>query len=96
MQWKEITDREDKSTEVPKFTKNSLITCWCGAFDDYLQRTHGVRNTPLSYVNRKIVNVPIVSVHFFYYQPHSKDHGSLIGEIIACLYHTSLLYMIIW
>ena len=49
-QWEAL--RQRKEADVPKITKAMPVIKWIEAFDDFLNRTVGVRNIPLAYVTR--------------------------------------------
>jgi hypothetical protein len=52
-QWEALKQRKEaKEADVPKITKAMPVIKWIEAFDDFLNRTVGVRNIPLAYVTR--------------------------------------------
>ena len=51
-----------------------------------------MRKAPLSYVIQADVNVPVVPPPVLHRRPHSDEHGSVEGELVARLDHTSPLY----
>lgn len=52
-QWEALEERKkEKQADVPKISKSLPILKWTEAFDDFLNRTIGVRTIPLSYITR--------------------------------------------
>ena len=93
LQWKSLKERKDNDQpDVPKLTKNLKIIAWSEAFTDFLARVIGVRNAPLTYVIRPEVDVPAVAPPLIARHPHSAEHGSVEGELIARLSHTSPIF----
>lgn len=91
-QWKALVARKDEDIEVPKVTKQLPILKWVEAFYDFLHRKVGVRSIPLAYVTRDHVQVPIVAPPLLPNRPHSEEHGSVEGELIARASHDHPLY----
>ncbi len=65
---------------------------WVEAFTDFLSRKVGVRSIPLAYVIRATVdvggNAPALATN----KPHSTEHGSVEGELVARASHDHPLY----
>ena len=88
-QWKALEEKiERDAPSVPKITKNVKVTSWVESFRDHLNQVYGVRNTPLAYVIRDDENVALPAPRLLNNQPHSADHGSIEGELIARISHT--------
>ena len=83
IQWKALKERKDEDDlDVPKITKALPIIKWTEVFQDFLNRVIGARMIPLAYVIQIDSQVPgnappIVN------QPHSTEHGSVEGELVA-------------
>ena len=94
VQWKALQARkkDDDVPEVPKISKALPIIKWSEAFHDFLYRVIGVRTTPLAYVTRATVDVPVVAPALLTNKPHSEEHGSVEGELIARASHAHELY----
>ena len=93
LQWNSLCEKGDADQpDVPKITRNTKITRWSESFQDFLARSYGVRKAPLSYIIRENVNVDPVPPPLLHRRPHSDMHGSVEGELIARLDHTSPLY----
>ena len=93
VQWKALKARkDDDAPEVPKISKALPIIKWSEAFHDFLNRVIGVRTIPLAYVTRATVAVPAVAPDLLTGKPHSEDHGSVEGELVARASHTHELY----
>jgi hypothetical protein len=91
-QWQALKDRKDgEAPEVPKMTKTLSIIKWTEAFTDFLHRKIGVRMVPLAYIVREQV-VPDVLPALANGLPHSAEHESLEGEMIARASHTHPLF----
>jgi hypothetical protein len=91
-QWKALKDRKvGEDPEVPKITKTLSIIKWTEAFTDFLHRKIGVRMVPLAYVVREPV-VALAPPPLATGLPHSEDHGSVEGEMIARASHTHPLF----
>ena len=76
-------DHEENLVEALMITNNLHITYWCEAFEDFIHRTRGFRNAPLLYVRRNVINVSVVVPVLIHHKPHSEDHCSVGGKIIA-------------
>ena len=59
---------------------------------DFLSRKIGVRKIPLIYTIRDLVTPAAVPPVLATYLPHSTDHGSVEGELIARALHEHPLY----
>lgn len=93
LQWNSLCEKgESDSADVPKISRNTKITRWSESFQDFLSQSYGVRKAPLSYIIRGHVNVDPVAPPLLHRRPHSDEHGSVEGELIARLDHTSPLY----
>ena len=91
-QWKAIKSAKDDDTpEAPKMTKTVGIVKWLEAYENYSKNRIGVRDAPLAYVIREEVAVPAAPA-LQAGQPHSDEHGSVKGEMIARLSHTHGLF----
>ena len=89
IQWKALKDRKDEDDPiVPKITKALPIIKWTEAFQDLLNRVIGARMIPLAYVIRIDPQVPGPAPTLAPNQPHSTEHGSVEGELIARASHT--------
>ncbi len=92
-QWKSLKDKKkDEVPEVPKITKALPIIKWTEAFDDYLHKKIGQRNIPLAYVTREDAAVPAVAPPLATNLPHSEEHGSVEGDLVARASHAHALY----
>ena len=93
IQWKGLKDRKDEDgPDVPKITKALPIIKWTEAFQDFLHRVIGARMIPLAYVIQIDPQVPGPSPTLAPNQPHSPEHGSVEGELIARASHTHALF----
>ena len=93
IQWKVLKDRKDEDDpDVPKITKALPIIKWTEAFQDFLNRVIGARMIPLAYVIRIDPQVPGPAPTLAPNQPHSTEHGSVEGELIARASHTHALF----
>ena len=92
-QWKALKDRKDgEAPVVPKISKTLSIIKWTEAFTDFLHRKIGVRMVPLAYVVREVVDPPAPPPPLATNLPHSTEHGSVEGELIARASHTHPLF----
>ena len=93
IQWKALKDRKDEDDpDVPKITKALPIIKWTEAFQDFLNRVIGARMIPLAYVIQIDPKVPGPAPTLAPNQPHSTEHGSVEGELIARASHTYALF----
>lgn len=93
LQWKSLIDRGDETApDVPKVTRNLKVTRWSEAFDDFVHRVYGTRHAPLAYVTRSDENVATPAPPLLRNKPHSEAHGSIEGEMISRLSHTSPIF----
>jgi hypothetical protein len=91
-QWKALKDRKDGEVpEVPKITKTLSIIKWTEAFTDFLHRKIGVRMVQLAYIIHEVV-IPLAPLPLATNFPHSKQQGSVKGELIARASHTHPLF----
>ena len=89
IQWKALKDRKDEDDpDVPKITKALPIIKWTEAFQDFLNRVIGAKMIPLAYVICNDPQVPGLAPTLAPNQPHSTEHGSVEGELIARASHT--------
>ncbi len=90
LQRKALVERGDSATpDVPKITRNLKINRWCESFEDFLHCVQGINQAPLAYVIRPKVEVPAPAPPLARHLPHSEQHGSIEGELIFRLSHTS-------
>ncbi len=93
IQWNALKQRKDEDDpEVPKITKALPVIKWTEAFKDFLNRVIGARMIPLSYIIRAEQQVPVMAPMLEQNQPHSIQHGSVEGELIARASHQHVLY----
>ena len=93
IQWKALKERKDEDDpDVPKITKALPIIKRTEAFQDFLHRVIGARMIPLAYVIRIGPQVPGLAPTLGPNQPHSTEHGSVEGELIARASHTHALF----
>ena len=93
IQWKALKDRKDEGDpDVPKITKALPIIKWTEAFQDFLNRVIGARMIPLAYVIQIDPKVRGPAPTLAPNQPHSTEHGSVEGELIARASHTYALF----
>ena len=93
IQWKALKERKDEDDpEVPKITKALPIIKWTEAFQDFLNSVIGARMIPLVYVIQIDSQVPGNAPPWAVNQPHSTEHGSVEGELVARAAHTHELY----
>mmetsp|Transcript_26699 Transcript_26699/g.37843 ORF Transcript_26699/g.37843 Transcript_26699/m.37843 type:complete len:548 (+) Transcript_26699:2141-3784(+) len=88
VQWDALMRRkEEDRPDTPTITKALPILKWIPAFEDHLSCCIGVRDIPLSYVIRADELVPAAAPALVNNQPHSEQHGSIIGEMVARASH---------
>ena len=93
IQRKALKDRKDEDDpDVPKITKALPIIKWTEAFQDFLNWVIGARMIPLAYVIRIGPQVPGPAPTLAPNQPHSTEHGSVEGDLIARASHTHALF----
>ena len=93
IQWKALRVKKDKDTpEVPKISKSLTIMKWTEACQDHLHRVIIVQMIPLAYVTRTNKNVPVVAPPLQVGHPHSEEHRSIEGDLIAHASHTHALF----
>ena len=93
IQWKALKERKDEDgPDVPKITKALPIIKWTEAFQDFLNRVIGARMITLAYVIRTDPQVPGNAPTLAANQPHSTEHGSVEGELVARTAHTHALF----
>ena len=93
IQWKALKDKQDEDDpDVPKITKALPIIKWTEAFQDFLNRVIGAWMIPLAYVIRIDPQVPGLAPPLAPNQPHSTEHESVEGELIARASHTHALF----
>ena len=88
IQFKALEERKkaDKS-EPPKLTKGLSIPKWLEAFHLYCRAVLGVRGVPLAYLLREAAAVSVQPPALMVAEPHSEEHGSIEGEMIARASH---------
>ena len=92
-QWDAILDlKKSDGQDLPKITKSVSISKWIEAYETYSEQKIGVRNGPLKYVIRDEVDVPNPAPALAADSPHSTEHGSVKGEMIARFSHTHPLF----
>ena len=92
IEWKALKDRKDENDpDVPKITKALPIIKWTEAFQDFLNRVIVARMIPLAYMIRIDPQVPGPAPTLAPNQPHSTEHVSVEGELIARTSHTHAL-----
>lgn len=93
LQWSSLEDKIDADEpDVPKITRNLAVTRWSESFSDFLNQSYGVRKAPLAYVIRDDATVVVPGPALAHHQPHSNEHGSVEGELIARLSHTHPIF----
>ena len=93
IQWKALKERKDEDDpDVPKITKALPIIKWTEGFQDFLNRVIGAMMIPLAYVIRIDPQVPGNAPPLVVDQPHSTEHGSVEGELVARAAHTHALF----
>ena len=93
IQWKALKDRKDEDDpDVTKITKTLPIIKWTEAFQDFLNRVIGARMIPLAYGIRIDPQVPGPAPTLAPNKPHSTEHGSAEGDLIARASHTHALF----
>ena len=93
IQWKALKERKDEDDpDVPKITKALPIIKWTEAFQDFLNRVIGARMIPLAYVIQIDPQVPGNDLTLAANQPHSTEHGSVEGELVARAAHIHALF----
>ena len=93
IQWKALKNRKDEDDpDVPKIAKALPIIKWTEAFQDFLNRVIGARMIPLAYVIQIDPHVPGPAPTLAPNQPHSTEHGSVEGELIARVSRTHVLF----
>ena len=92
IQWKALKDRKDEDDpDVPKNTKPCQSSS--GHEDSKIfNRVIGARMIPLVYVTRIDPQVPGSAPTLTPNQPHSTEHGSVEGELIARASHTHTFF----
>ena len=93
LQWKALEQkRDDDKPSEPKPSRSVPILKWVPAFKDFLSCVVGVRCIPLSYVIRDDVAVPAAAPALLPNLPHSEEHGSVQGELVARASHDHALF----
>jgi hypothetical protein len=60
----------------------------------YLGQKVGVRNAPLAYVVWAVAIMPTIPPPLQAGEPHSEEHGSIEGDLIACMTHNHALFKV--
>ena len=93
IQWKALKVKQtEESPETTKISKALPVIKWTEAFRDFLYRVIGVRTIPLCYVIRDTVHVPANAPALAQNQPHSNEHESVEGELMATASHEHALF----
>ena len=93
IQWKVLKEWKDEDDhDVPKITKALPTIKWTEAFQDFLNRVIGARMIPLAYVIQTDPQVPGNAPPLAANQPHSTEHGSVVGELVVRAAHTHALF----
>ena len=93
IQWPVLKERKgDDSPDIPKISKVLPVIKWMEAFQDFLNRKIGNRNSPLVYIIRYEPNPPAAAPPLAVGQPHSIEHRSVEAELIARAWHTHALF----
>ena len=83
-QWSALLERKKiDDMEVPKILKTLTVIKWTESFGDFLHRKIGVRSIPLACVTRADEAVPATPLALAAHCPHSTEHGSVEGKLIA-------------
>jgi hypothetical protein len=83
-QWKALkAQQKEDPPETPKISKALPVIKWTESFRDFLNRVIAVRTISLCYVIREKVNVPAAAPALVQNQPHSYEHESVTGELVA-------------
>jgi hypothetical protein len=89
-QWKALMERKKEDFGLPpKLTKHHPVHKWMESMVLYLGQKVGVRNAPLAYVVRAGAIVPAVPPPLQVGEPHSAEHGSIKGDLIARMTHNA-------
>ena len=93
LQWRSILEKKKATPPtVPKISRTLRVTKWSESFINFLNRVIGARYAPLSYVIRKVMERVDPPPALARQQPYSEVYGSVEGELIARLSHTSPIY----
>ena len=93
IQWKALKQRKNADDpEVCKITKALPIIKWTEAFQDFLNRVIWARMIPLAHTNQIDPQVTGNAPPLAPNGPHSTQHGSVEGELVARAAHTDALY----
>jgi hypothetical protein len=94
-QWKALTERKKEDHGLaPKLTKSCPVHKWLESFHFHLGKKVGVRNAPLLYVVRAVVDVPAIAPPCQAGEPHSEENESIEGNMAVRMSHTHALYKI--
>ena len=83
---------KEDSPDVPILSKNLTPIKWIESFKDYLGRSFGVRNAPLSHVIREDENVPAEATDPLVAGSAFGESGSVIDELVNRLDHAHPLF----
>jgi hypothetical protein len=93
--WKALMEHKKEDFVLPpKLTKHYPVHKWMESMVLYLRQKVGVRNAPLAYVVRAGAIVPAVPPPLQVGEPHSEQHGSIEGDLIACMMHNHALFKV--
>jgi hypothetical protein len=94
-QWKALMERKKEDFGLPpKLTKHHPVHKWMESMVLYLGQKVGVRNAPLAYVVWAVAIVPAVPPPLQAGEPHSVEHGSIKGDLIARMTHNHALFKV--
>jgi hypothetical protein len=95
-QWKALMEHKKEDFGLPPklLTKHYPVHKWMESMVLYLGQKVGVRNAPLAYVVRAGAIVPAVPPPLQVGEPHSEQHGSIEGDLIARMTHNQALFKV--
>jgi hypothetical protein len=94
-QWKALMECKKEDFGLPpKLTKHHPVHKWMESMVLYLGQKVGVRNAPLTYVVWAVAIMPAVPPPRQAGKPHSEEHGSIEGDLIARMTHNHALFKV--
>ena len=84
--------KERDNLTIPKITKNFDVVKWLEAYESYAGQKIACRDSPTAYVIREKEVPDAIPPTLARDEPHSEEHGSVRGELIARLTHTHGIY----
>ena len=88
--------KKDEDPSVPIMKQTMSIIKWVASFKLHLMGIIGARNCPIIYVIHPMPSraplVPMAAPPLLADKPHSEEHGSVEGEMIARLSHADKLF----